>query len=110
LPAATRASHESLYSTAHGQREHDAFEERLCDNSQTPVPDQAAFRIDWSAWRQRQTERDCRIIDDLMVGERTLDVSRKHGLSPARISQLRRKLHNDWQEFRAVTEEEEVAA
>jgi hypothetical protein len=110
LPQATRASHESLYSTVHGQREHDAFEERLCDNSMTPVPDQAAFRIDWSAWRHTQTERDCRIIDDLMVGERTLDVSRKHGLSPARISQLRRKLYDDWQEFCAVKEEEEVAA
>jgi hypothetical protein len=110
LPAATRASYDSLYSTVHGQREHDAFEERLCDNTLTPVPDQAAFRIDWSAWRQTQTERDCRIIDDLMAGERTLDVSRKHGLSAARVSQLRRQLHDDWQEFCEVPEEEEVAA
>ena len=110
LPQATRASHESLYSAVHGQKEHDAFEERLCDNTLTPVPDQAAFRIDWSAWRQTQTERDSRIIDDLMVGERTLDVSRKHGLSAARISQLRRRLYDDWQEFCAVPEGEEVAA
>ena len=110
LPLATRASHKSLYSTVRGQKEHDAFEERLCDNTLTPVPDQAAFRIDWSAWRQTQSERDCRIIDDLMMGERSLDVSRKHGLSPARISQLRRQLRDDWHEFCMVPEEEEVAA
>ena len=90
-----QASHESLYSTVHGQREHDTFEERLCDNSTTPVPDQAAFRIDWPAWLQTRTDRDRRIIGDLMAGERTFDVSRKYGLSPGRISQLRRELRDD---------------
>ena len=34
-----------------------------------------------------------------MTGERTLDVSRKHGLTPARISQLRRDFHDDWERF-----------
>jgi hypothetical protein len=76
LPKEFRASHESLYSTVHGQHEHDAFEERLSDNSITPIPDQAAFRIDWPAWMQTQTERDRRIIDDSMAGERTFEVSK----------------------------------
>jgi hypothetical protein len=31
-----------------------------------------------------RTESDRRIIDDLMIGHRTLDVSRKHGLPDAR--------------------------
>jgi hypothetical protein len=109
LPKEFRASHESLYSTVHGQQEHDAFEERLSDNSITPIPDQAAFRIDWPAWMQTQTERDRRIIDDLMAGERTFDVSQKYGLSPGRISQLRRRLHDDWEEFCAVPERKREA-
>ena len=110
LPMDLSASHESLYSTVHGQREHDAFEERLCDNTLTPVPDQAAFRIDWPEWIRTRSERDRRIIDDLMAGERTFDVSQKHGLSPARVSQLRRQLHDDWEEFCAAPDDEKVAA
>jgi hypothetical protein len=109
LPKDFRASHKSIYSTVHGQQEHDAFEERLSDNSITPIPDQAAFRIDWPAWMQTQTERDRRIIDDLMAGERTFEVSQKYGLSPGRISQLRRRLHDDWEVFCGEPESEREA-
>ena len=75
--------------------------EALHDNTQTPVPDQVAFRNDFPAWRLTRTERDRRVVDDLMLGERTLDVSRKYGISPARISQLRRDFHEDWSRFTA---------
>jgi hypothetical protein len=50
-----------------------------------------------------------RIIDDLMAGERTFDVSQKYGLSPGRISQLRRRLHDDWEVFCAAPDNETVA-
>jgi hypothetical protein len=73
--------------------------EALLDNTQTPVPDQVAFRSDFPAWRLTRTARDRRVVDDLMLGERTLDVSRKYGISPARISQLRRAFQADWQQF-----------
>jgi len=99
LHSSTCASHKELYSTPHGQELHDAFEERLRDNTMSPVPEQVAFRIDWPAWVMSRTDRDRRIIRDLMAGERTLDVSRKHGISPARISQLRREFHDDWLRF-----------
>jgi hypothetical protein len=75
------------------------FDEALTDNTQTPVPDQVGFRLDFPAWRLRRCERDRRLIDDLMVGERALDVARRYGLSPARISQLRRAFHQDWLAF-----------
>ena len=77
----------------------DALEEILQDNHQTPVPDQVTFRQDFPAWRLTRCERDRRLVDDLMVGERTLDVSAKHGLSPGRISQLRRDFLEDWNRF-----------
>jgi hypothetical protein len=41
-------------------------------------------------------------LEDIAAGERTLDVSQKYGLSQGRISQLRRRLHDDWEEFCAV--------
>ncbi len=71
----------------------------LEDNTRTPPPDQAAFRIDFPAWVHAHTERTRRLIADLMMGERTLDVSRKFGLTPGRISQVRRELLEDWRGF-----------
>jgi hypothetical protein len=79
-----------------GQEMQNEMEERLCENTQTPVPEQAAFRIDWPEWMKTRTDRERRIIGDLMAGARTLDVSRKYGISPGRVSQLREKFHRDW--------------
>jgi len=71
----------------------------LRDNTQTPPDEQDAFRLDFPAWRLSRCERDRRLIDDLMIGERTKDVSRKHGLTQGRISQLRREFQEDWSRF-----------
>jgi hypothetical protein len=76
-----------------------ALEEALQDNSQTPILDQVVFRLDFPRWRRTRTERDRRLLDDLMVGERPWKVSQKLGLSPGRISQLRRELRADWDRF-----------
>src|SRR5262249_1531927 len=73
--------------------------EALVDNTATPVPEQASFRIDFPTWLQTRSERDRRLAENLMRGERTLEVSTKFGLSPARISQLRRDFHEDWERF-----------
>jgi hypothetical protein len=75
------------------------WDEALADNSQSAVPDQVSFRIDFPRWRRRQCPRYRRIIDDLVVGERTRTVARRHGLTSGRISQLRRSLHGDWERF-----------
>jgi len=50
LPSSLISSFEERYSTAHGQHKQDAYEERSKDNTQTPVPDQVCFRIDFPAW------------------------------------------------------------
>jgi len=71
----------------------------LRDNTITPPDEQAAFRLDFPAWRLQRSERDRRLIDELMIGERTKVVARKHGLTQGRISQLRRELHEDWTRF-----------
>jgi hypothetical protein len=95
LPFSTRTGHEELHSVT-GQRHLDAYEERLRDNTMTPPDEQAAFRIDWPAWLTTRTERDRRIIADMAVGERTNYLARRFGLSPARVSQLRREYRDDW--------------
>jgi hypothetical protein len=99
LPSSTRCTFEKRYATSHGQQTQDAFEERLRDNTQTPVPEQVAFRLDFPAWLCRRSERDRRVIDDLAAGERTMDVANRHGLTAGRVSQLRREFMADWEQF-----------
>jgi hypothetical protein len=71
----------------------------LTDNTRSPVPEQVMFRSDFRGWLNTLSDRDRRVVEDLMLGERTLDVARRHGLSPGRISQLRRAFLKRWQTF-----------
>jgi hypothetical protein len=73
--------------------------EALIDNTQSPVPDQVAFRCDFPAWLRTHSQRDRRIIQDMARSERTLDLAQKYGLSRARISQKRSEFHDDWNRF-----------
>jgi hypothetical protein len=71
----------------------------LVDNTRTPPPDAAAFRCDFPAWQRTRTHRDRKIINRMMQGDRTNELSRSFGISPARVSQLRRDYHEDWERF-----------
>jgi hypothetical protein len=102
LPQTTRHPFEEVYASVQGQRHIDALDDMLRDNTITPPPDQAAFRIDFASWRRTRTERDRRLMADLMVGERTSHVARKHGITAGRVSQLRRDFHDDWVRFCAT--------
>ncbi|QDU59574.1 hypothetical protein Pan216_04040 [Planctomycetes bacterium Pan216] len=65
----------------------------------TPVPNQAAFRIDFAAWLLQLPTCNRRIADFLMTGNSTNEVARLVHLSAGRISQLRRELHANWERF-----------
>jgi hypothetical protein len=91
-----------LYANPPGSR----WEEALHDNTQTPVADQVVFRVDFPAWLQTRTKRDRRLIERLLVGERTGAVAQAFDLSPGRIAQLRRQFHADWLRFGAAPGEE----
>jgi hypothetical protein len=73
----------------------------LRDNRHTPPDEQAAFRIDFAAWLRRLSLRDRRLVTDMAQGERTLDLARKFGMSPAAVSQRRRLFEADWNRFTA---------
>ena len=98
LPTSTRRPFEEVRA-GFSRQAPDAFEERLKDNAVTPPPDAAAFRIDFPAWLRSRTDRDRRLIEGLMRDERTLDLARKHRVSPSRVSQLRREFWQDWEHF-----------
>ena len=75
------------------------FSEALADNTQTPVDEQVCFRCDFPAWLHTLTQRNRRVAEDLMRGERTLDTARKYRISAGRVSQLRREFQRDWLRF-----------
>jgi len=100
LPLSTRTCHDELNGIS-GQRHLDAFEERLRDNTRTPPDAQAAFRIDFSAWLLPLTAPQRHIIKAMGQNERTKDLAQRFEVSPARISQMRREFHEDWNRFTA---------
>jgi hypothetical protein len=99
LNCSTRQSYETLYGDPHGQDQIDAFEERLKDNTVTPPPEQAAFRIDFPAWLKGLGPRNRKIARDMTLSHSTRQLALKHRISEGRVSQLRRELHQDWQRF-----------
>jgi hypothetical protein len=73
--------------------------EAVIEDPRTPVADQAAFRVDYPDWLSRLPCRKRRVAEALADGNSTNVVARRFRLSAARISQLRRELHESWQRF-----------
>jgi hypothetical protein len=99
LPTSMLRGHEQFFGQPHGQDQMDALEERLQDDTRSPVPDQAAFRIDFPAWLSQLGSRNRPIAEDMALEHGTFDLADKHKMSPGRISQLRREFHKDWLRF-----------
>ena len=81
----------------------DHVTEALADNMVTPPPDAAAFRVDFPRWLQTLSLRDQRLAEQLMLGERAHETAERFGLSRARVSQVRRELHEDYARFHGET-------
>jgi hypothetical protein len=64
--------------------------------------DQAAFNLDYEQWRNRFALRQRRIIDRLAAGDTTGTVADRFGVTPARISQLRRQFERSWIQFQGM--------
>jgi hypothetical protein len=73
--------------------------ECLIDGRRMPVPDQAHFRVEFPRWLSLQSSRNQQIAEQLSLGHSTARVARQFGVSPGRISQIRRELHDSWTEF-----------
>lgn len=73
----------------------DEFADALADNTKSRVPDQVAFRLDFPRWWRTF---DRRVLHTLMGGG-TDEVAAPFGISPARVSQLRRAFEQSWAAF-----------
>ena len=77
----------------------DVIEDALCDNTQTPVPDQVQFRCDFTAWEHRLPLVKQRLVKGLALGHRTKDLAAEFELSEGRLSQLRKEFAADYAAF-----------
>ena len=68
------------------------------DQTATPA-DLAACRIDFPAWLDTLSQRDRKLALALGQGESTSQVAKLFRISAGRVSQIRRELHDAWQQF-----------
>jgi hypothetical protein len=75
------------------------WQEILVEDRRSTPADIAATRIDVRAWLQTLPRRSRRLAERLATGESTSCAARLFGISPSRVSQLRRELHCAWKTF-----------
>jgi len=75
------------------------IQEALHDNRQTRVIDQVQFRIDFADWRSSLDNRRQRIVDSMLENRSTSELSERFGVTPGRVSQLRREFHEGYTAF-----------
>ena len=91
-------------------REEGQWIEVLVEDHRAGPAATAAARIDVGDWFQRMGPRDRRMAQALAVGERTTDVAKRFGISPARVSQKRWEFRSNWEKFQSERHGEEEAA
>jgi hypothetical protein len=83
----------------HIEQRHGNWMELMVEDKRASVPDQVAAKLDVGAWFATLSRRMKQIARDLAYGFSTSEVAEKHGVTPGRISQLRRTLEASWAEF-----------
>ena len=89
------------------------LKESLLEDRRAGPAETAAARIDTAAWLGSLPVRNRRIAETLATGETTKATAKQHGVTPGRVSQLRRQLETSWLEFQgeaAVGQEFSAAA
>jgi hypothetical protein len=96
---------ESLFSLAEDGR----WQELVVEDKHSTPADIATTRLDFRAWLRR-LDRPKRAAAKLLAdGAATGEAAKRLRLSAARVSQLRRELKEDWEEFQGQTLEPAVA-
>jgi hypothetical protein len=85
----------------------DGWRQVALSDRKVPVPDLAAFRIDFARWLKTLCHRDRRIIAAFVAGQGTSFVADKFGMTAGRVSQLRRKYQQMWAVFQGEAKTEE---
>ena len=74
----------------------------LLADRRSPVPDQAAFRIDWSEFLAGQSDRTRTILNMFAEGHRSIDVADRLGLTPSAVCQRRKRAKREWERLQNI--------
>jgi len=77
----------------------DGWRQMVLADRRVPVPDLAAFSIDFDSWFEKFSRRDRSIISALIAGDHPSTVADRFGITRGRVSQLRRRYERAWMEF-----------
>jgi len=80
-------------------RRENAWMEVLVEDRRSGPAEIAASRMDVAAWLRSLPKRDRKMAVTLAAGETTGEAAKRFGVSPSRISQVRRELQQSWNEF-----------
>jgi hypothetical protein len=83
LPISTRTAMDELYAVPDGQRQLDAWEERLWDNREIPIPDQVNFRLSFPQFLGGLSDRDQKMVHFLSLGNSGKEAARLFKVTPA---------------------------
>jgi len=81
------------------ERQPNNWIDAMVEDKRASVEDQVAAKLDVGAWFATLTKRMKEVAKDLAFGCSTSEVARKQGVTPGRISQLRRTLEESWAAF-----------
>jgi hypothetical protein len=78
------------------------WDEIVVEDHRSSPADVAIFRLDFAAWLERLERFKRRVALRLATGEAPSEAARRFGLSRARISQIRKELQADWEDFQGL--------
>src|ERR1035437_5698793 len=81
-----------------------AWRDMVLETRRVSPADQAAFNLDFQAWLQGWSRRDRQILYHLAAGNGTFAVAARFKISPARVSQLRRRYQESWMQFQGMAD------
>ena len=84
---------------AHLSSQPEGWQTAVADDSRTPIPDQVSFRLDFPVWLHSLSSRQRRMVRTLTLGYSTGEAARRHRVTAARVSQIRRELRDSWNRF-----------
>lgn len=82
------------------------WKQAMVEDCSTPVPDQAAFRIDWSTFLGRQTDRTRTAMSLLAAGHSRREVSEYLGTTPPAVTQRMARVERQWRRFQGLETEQ----
>ena len=92
------------------QQEGGRWEELAVEDRGASPADVASFKIDFAEWLKRLKRSKRKLAVRLAIGETTSDAALRFRLTRSRISQLRKELHQNWDEFQGELDQPGVLA